>query len=83
MSFASWTAPSMLSWPAPCSKVLKPLSGCAVYWRTILTMFGVSLGLACKSTATAPATVGVAIEVPLISITLWLGLLEGVTSSWR
>src|ERR671932_2203781 len=46
-SLASLTAPSTLTWPAPCSNMLKPASGWAVYIRIALTMFGVRLGLTC------------------------------------
>src|SRR3989442_9889299 len=67
---ATRTAPSTLSSPAPCSNVLKPLSGWAVYINIAFTMFGVSVGLACKSNAAAPATTGEAIEVPLRYISL-------------
>src|ERR1041384_1918978 len=62
---AKRTAPSMLSNPAPCSKALKPLSGWAVYWRMTLIIFGVSFGLACRSSAAAPATMGDDTEDPL------------------
>ena len=67
-SLARRTAPSMLSWPAPCSKALKPASGCAVYIRMALTMFGVRRGLWRSSSEAAPATSGAAIEVPFIVI---------------
>src|SRR5258707_5304949 len=62
---ANCTAPLMLSSPVPCSSMLAPASGCAVYIRIALTMFGVRFGLACSSRAAAPATAGEAIEVPL------------------
>src|SRR5437773_987827 len=64
-SLAKRTAPSIFSSPAPCSSILKAASSCDVYIRIILTRFGVSLGLACSSTATAPDTRGVETEVPL------------------
>src|ERR1044071_408986 len=64
-SLARRTAPSILSWPAPCSNMLELGNCCAVYIRIILTMFGVSFGLACNIKAAAPATTGVAIDVPL------------------
>src|ERR1051326_7599642 len=69
-SLASLTAPSTLTWPAPCSNMLKPASGCAVYIRIVLTMFGVRLGLTCSSKAAAPATTGADIDVPLRYISL-------------
>src|SRR5918911_5028362 len=72
-SLANLTAPSRLISPAPCSKLLKPASGCAVYMRIALIRLGVNFGLACKSKAAAPATTGVAIEVPL----KYICLLEG------
>src|SRR6266403_4189529 len=62
---ASRIAPSILSSPAPCSNVLKPRSGWAVYIKKALTIFGVRVGLACNSKAAAPATIGVAMDVPL------------------
>jgi hypothetical protein len=49
--------------------MLYPLSGWAVYIRISLTRFAVSLGFACKINDAAPATSGVAIDVPLILIT--------------
>jgi hypothetical protein len=67
-SLASVTAPATFNCPAPCSKVLKPLSCCAVYIISALIMFGVSFGLICMSSAAEPATTGVAIEVPLSDI---------------
>src|SRR2546421_13096436 len=64
-SFATRIAPSTFNSPAPCSSILKVLSGWAVYIKRALTIFGVSLGLACSKRAAAPDTTGVAIEVPL------------------
>src|SRR5215210_3219867 len=64
------TAPSTLSRPAPCSRLLKSFRGLAVYSRIALTMFGVRPGLRCKRRAAAPATAGAAIEVPLMYIIL-------------
>src|SRR6185503_19354785 len=66
---ASRTAPSTLSRPAPCSRLLKFLIGWALYIRIALTKPGVRLGLASNIIAAAPATTGVAIEVPLIYMT--------------
>src|SRR5882724_9491280 len=67
-SFAIATAPATLSCPAPCSQLLKPANGCAVYIRIIFTMFGVRFGFASSSRAAAPATIGEDTEVPLIYI---------------
>src|SRR5258706_11463358 len=64
------TAPSILISPMPCSNVLKPANGCAVYIRIALTRFGVSLGFAWSNNAAAPATTGVDIDVPLKYIIL-------------
>src|SRR5262252_8485452 len=64
-SLATRTAPSTFNSPAPCSSMLKPANGCAVYIKSALTMLGVSFEFACKSKAAAPATIGVAIDVPL------------------
>src|SRR6266550_8198314 len=64
-SLAMRTAPSMFNSPAPCSSILEPASGCAVYIRIILIMFGVSFGFASNRTAIAPATMGAETEVPL------------------
>ena len=64
-ALARRTAPSMLSKPAPCSTRLAPANGWAVYCRMALTMGGVSPGLACSSSATAPLTTGAETEVPL------------------
>src|SRR5919205_2557431 len=61
---ANCTAPSTLSWPAPCSKVLKPASGCAVYIRIALTRLGVSALLARMTIAAAAATTGADMLVP-------------------
>src|ERR1041384_7180828 len=72
-SWASLTAPSMFTSPAPCSNVLKPANGCAEYIKSALHMFGVKLGLACSSNATAPATMGADIDVPLKYIIRPLG----------
>src|SRR5207237_8411632 len=55
---ATRIAPSTLSSPAPCSNVLKPWSGWAVYIKRAFTMFGVGLGLTWQSHAAAPATIG-------------------------
>src|SRR5689334_5331927 len=63
--FARPTAPATLSWPAPCSKVLKPASGWAVYISSTFTMFGVRLEFVSNSSAAAPATIGADIDVPL------------------
>ena len=80
-SFANRTAPSMLTSPAPCSNMLAPASGCAVYIRIALTMFGVRPGFACSNRAAAPATIGVAIDVPLSSImSLSPSLMAGLSS---
>src|SRR5258706_15064024 len=64
-SLANRIAPSTFNSPVPCSSMLKPLIGPAVYIRIILIMLGVSLGLAWSKRAAVPATTGVAIEVPL------------------
>jgi hypothetical protein len=48
--------------------VLKPASGCAVYIRMALTMFGVRRGLWRSRSEAAPATSGAAIDVPFIVI---------------
>src|SRR2546423_14447588 len=71
-SFAKRTAPSTFNSPAPCSNMLKPASGCAVYIKIILTMFGVSFGLSWSKRAAAPAAQGAGIEVPLRDIILLL-----------
>src|SRR5437763_5847019 len=70
-NLASRIAPSMLISPAPCSNILKPARGCAVYIRIILTMFGVRFGLACSSRAAAPVATGADIDVPLKYIIRW------------
>ena len=64
-SLASRIDPSTFSSPVPCSSMLKPASGSAVYIKIILIIFGVSFGFACSIRAAAPETIGVAIEVPL------------------
>src|SRR4051812_45261698 len=64
-SFARRSAPSTLSCPVPCSRLLNPTSGWAVYIRIILTIFGVSLEFACSIIAIAPVTTGVETELPL------------------
>src|SRR5438093_1372115 len=64
-NFARRTAPSMFNSPAPCSSMLKPAKGCAVYIKIILMRLGVRLGFASSSTAAAPAATGAATEVPL------------------
>src|SRR5882672_7174458 len=64
-SLARRIAPSTFNSPVPCSSMLKPLIGPAVYIRIILTMLGVSFGFAWSKRAAVPATTGVAIEVPL------------------
>src|ERR1041384_4891103 len=69
-NFARRIAPSTLSSPVPCSSMLYPASGWAVYIRIILTRLGVSFGFACNNNEAAPETSGVAIEVPLIRIIL-------------
>src|ERR1043165_7475744 len=63
-SFAKRTAPSTFNSPAPCSRWLKPASGCAVNISTALTRFGVRREFAWSNKAAAPAATGVAIEVP-------------------
>src|SRR5713101_1787363 len=65
IDLANRAAPSTLSSPVPCSSMLYPAIGPAVYINAILTMLGVRLGLICSINAAAPATTGVAIEVPL------------------
>src|SRR4030095_8755454 len=67
---ASRTAPSRFNRPAPCSKLLTPASGCAVYSRSALTRFGLRFGFRWINRAAAPATVGLDIDVPLILIIL-------------
>src|SRR5882762_4288090 len=67
-NFARRTAPSRFSSPAPCSSMLNFASGWAVYIKIILIRFGVRVGLASNSTATAPATMGDETEVPLSRI---------------
>src|SRR5215213_8985598 len=62
------TDPSTFSRPAPWSQLLYPARGCAVYSRRALTRLGFRPGLLCMSKAAAPATAGVAIDVPLIYI---------------
>ena len=62
------TAPSTFNSPAPCCSRLAPRRGCAVACRMLLMSGGVSPGLACSSSAAAPATAGAAIDVPLSSI---------------
>ena len=66
----SATAPLRLSRPAPCCSRLAPGIGCAVYCRIALTSGGVRPGLACSISATAPATTGAEIEVPLTIISV-------------
>src|SRR5690242_9911727 len=73
MSSAILTAPFTLSWPAPCSKLLAPFIGWAVYMRTALSRFGVSEGLASSKRAAAPDTTAVDIEVPLRYIICFVG----------
>src|SRR3954462_10053097 len=68
ISLANLTAALILISPAPCSNRLNPANGCAVYIRSIFAMFGVNDGFACNSSAAAPATMGVAIEDPLMYI---------------
>ena len=65
------TAPSTFSRPAPCCSRLAPASGCALYCRMAFTIGGVSPGLACSISATAPETAGAATEVPLSIISVW------------
>ena len=65
------TAPSMLSMPAPCSTRLAPARGWALYCRMALISGGVSPGLACSISATAPLTTGADTEVPLRNISVW------------
>src|SRR5215213_8885218 len=81
MSLASRTAPSTFTSPAPCSIWLEPASCCEVYIKIIFTMFGVKLGLTWRSRAAAPATTGVAIEVPLRRIIFWLANFDVPASS--
>ena len=69
-ALAMRTAPSMLSMPAPCSTRLAPGSGWALYCRMALTRGGVSPGLACSISATAPDTTGADTEVPLRNISV-------------
>src|SRR6266404_2975701 len=80
-AFANRTAPSMLISPVPCSSMFEPLSFCAVYIRIILIMFGVSFELTWSKRAAAPATIGVAIEVPFRIISLRRLLLVTLASS--
>src|SRR5882672_7200528 len=70
--FATATAPATFTWPAPCSNVLNPASGCAVYIKIIFTMFGVRLGFASSNNAAVPATTGAETEVPLMYIIFML-----------
>src|SRR5436190_11422162 len=42
---ASRTAPSIFNWPAPCSKVLAPAIGCALYCSSMRIIPGVRFGL--------------------------------------
>ena len=80
---ASAIAPSTLSRPAPCCSRLALGSGCAVYCRIAFTSGGVRPGLACSINAAAPATVGAAIDVPLIHMCVCCsgcGTLSGPTS---
>ena len=71
MALAMRTAPSMLSRPAPCSTRLALGRVRAVYCRMALTSGGVSPGLACSISATAPLTTGADTEVPLSIISVW------------
>src|SRR5882672_7450295 len=61
-NLATRTAPSTFNAPAPCSNMLKPLTGWAVYINRALIMFGVNWGFVCIRSAADPATTGVAIE---------------------
>ena len=72
-ALARRTAPSRLSSPVPCCNRLALANGVAVYCRIALTSGGVSPGLACSSTAAAPATAGAAMEVPLSVISVCPG----------
>src|SRR5947209_11976502 len=67
-SLAKRIAPSIFSSPAPCSSILKPASGCAVYIKIILIKLGERLGLASSNKAAVPDTTGEAPEVRLILI---------------
>src|SRR5262249_37929532 len=63
-------APSMLSSPVPCSSMLNPAKGWAVYISSALTMFGVSRGFAWSINAAAPDATAADTEVPLRYIIL-------------
>src|ERR1044072_4198338 len=69
---ANCTAPATFSSPAPCSNMLNPAIGCAVYINNAFTRFGVKLGFAWSISAAVPAATGVDIEVPLKYIILRL-----------
>src|SRR5262249_50545991 len=62
--------PAMLSSPVPCSSMLKPARGCAVYMSSALTRFGVSRGFAWSIKAAAPDAIAADTEVPLRYIIL-------------
>ncbi len=55
-------------WPAPASHGSRPVMLVAVRVTMSRTFAGVRFGLASSISATMPATCGVAIEVPLITV---------------
>src|ERR1051326_1872551 len=81
INFARRQAPSAFTSPVPCSNMLYPAMGSAVYINAIFTMFGVRLGLICNINAAIPETTGVAIEVPLKYISRLLSELLTPASS--
>src|SRR5215203_315995 len=80
-SFARRVAPSMFSWPAPCSNMFWLGSCWAVYINNVLIKLGVRDGLASNKRAAAPATSGAAIDVPLSIICLRVALPLTLASS--
>src|SRR5215216_5879248 len=72
-NIANRIAPSIFSWPAPCSNVPKPFNLWAEYSIKALTILGVSFGLSWSIRAAVPAAIGVETEVPLIRIILIAG----------
>ena|SRR5437773_7033176 len=62
---ASSTAPRAFRNPAPSVSALYSVLVSAVYSRTALTRFGVSVGFACSIRAMVPVTTGAAMLVPL------------------
>ena len=64
LSIFSKPAPCRCTWSKPAGK---PPRGCgsALFCRSVRTCWGATRGLACSSNATAPATCGDAIDVPL------------------